>query len=156
MWKNNVQPDDRLLCALCDGQIKICSTSIFSTAKVTTRTRHDITLYVHWNFCSILRSIALHIHRYCVPCNLGFFTQLYGIISQKNHQKAICEQNRNLLHCLTVDNSAVPFFVDEFMCLRVQCSYIVYVVRHSWTWRYSTVYVECCWQNQWLHWRRRL
>jgi hypothetical protein len=31
---------------------------------------------LQWNVCSILRSIALHINRFCMPCNLVTFTHL--------------------------------------------------------------------------------
>ena len=71
---------------------RICCTYCFSMVTINMRTLHNISLYVHWNYCSILGLIALYINRYCVPCNLVTFTYLYAVMFQKNHQQELCEQ----------------------------------------------------------------
>ena len=65
---------------------------------------------------------------YCLCNTTGFLTLVFGnsvpiytesCPQQFNHQQYYCEQNRNLLKCLNVDNNAVRFFHHEFMHLRV-------------------------------------
>ena len=48
----------------------VCNIYCFSTATIATRTLHSVPLYVQCISCSILRSIALHIQMFCVPCNV--------------------------------------------------------------------------------------
>jgi hypothetical protein len=86
-------------------------------------TRHNITLYVQWIFWPILRSIALHINRFSVPCNLVTYTHLNRVISQKNQQRS-CEETWNLMKIHNVNNNAVRFLLHEFMSSCVQCSYL--------------------------------
>ena len=47
---------------------RICNTYYFSTATLITRTHRTVTLYEQCLFCSMLRSIAVHMHSvFCVP-----------------------------------------------------------------------------------------
>ena len=61
------------LCVLHDwgDWLRICNAYYFSTATTVTRTQRTVTLHVQCLFCSMLRSIAVHMHSvFCVPCTV--------------------------------------------------------------------------------------